>query len=425
MIKANNPHLSSWVDVPEHSDFPIQNLPFGVYQTKKLTPRLCTAIGDHVADLLILAEHGFFDDLGIPAEVFDRPCLNDFIALGKEKTSAVRNRLSEILDLDLDEWDASQLADFFLHPQSEVRMLLPVRIGDYTDFYSSLDHASNVGRMFRDPEHALLPNWRHLPVAYHGRASSIVVSGTPVQRPWGQQSPESDQAPPSFGPSRALDFELEVGFVVGKNTSPGESVAVEDAEAYIFGLLLFNDWSARDIQRWEYQPLGPFLGKSFASTVSPWVVTLDALQPFRTTGPDQDPPPLSYLQSERNHHYDLELEVLLQSKDGPPKRVCRSNLKHLYWDMCQQLAHHTVNGCNINIGDLFASGTISGPTPDSYGSLLELTWNGTDPISMPDGTIRRFLEDGDRVILRGWGEREGVRIGFGEASGEVLPAREG
>jgi fumarylacetoacetase len=424
MIKANNPHLSSWVDVPEHSDFPIQNLPFGVCRPKTLTPRLCTAIGDQVADLLVLAEHGFFDDLDVPHEVFDRPCLNDFIALGKGKTSAVRGRLSEILDMDLEEWDASQLADFFLHPRQEVTMLLPVRAGDYTDFYSSLEHASNVGRLFRDPENALFPNWRHLPVGYHGRASSIVVSGTPVRRPWGQQAPDSDQAAPAFGPTRALDFELEVAFVVGKSTLPGESVSVGEAEEYIFGMLLFNDWSARDIQKWEYQPLGPFLGKSFASTVSPWVVTLDALQPFRTRGPEQNPPPLPYLQSDKNSYYDLELEVLLQAKDGPPKRICHSNYKYCYWDMCQQLAHQTVNGCSINVGDLYASGTISGPTPDSYGSLLELTWNGANPISMPDGTERRFLEDGDRVIMRGWGEREGIRIGFGEASGEVLPARE-
>ena len=298
------------------------------------------------------------------------------------------------------------------------------KVGDYTDFYSSLEHASNVGRMFRDPENALLPNWRHLPVAYHGRASSIVVSGTPVRRPWGQKAPDSNQGPPAFGPSQALDFELEVAFVVGKSTLPGETVAVNNAEEFIFGLLLFNDWSARDIQKWEYQPLGPFLGKSFASTVSPWVVTLDALEPFRTSGPEQDPPPLPYLQSRKDHHYDLELEVLLQSKDGPPKRVCHSNFKYLYWNMCQQLAHQTVNGCNINVGDLYASGTISGTTPDSYGSLLELTWNGTKPLSMPDGTERRFLEDGDRVIFRGWGERSGIRIGFGEAEGAVLPARE-
>jgi fumarylacetoacetase len=421
MIKANNPALKSWVDVPEGSDFPIQNLPFGVFKTPGLQPRLCTAIGDYVADLSVLAEHGFFDDLNIDSDVFYQPYLNDFIALGKEKTRAVRNRLSEILDDDLDEWDASQLADYFLHKQSEVAMLLPVKVGDYTDFYSSREHATNIGTMFRGKENALMPNWLHLPVGYHGRASSIVVSGTPVTRPMGQQLPNDAEAP-VFGPSKLLDFELEMAFVVGKKTQLGERVPLEKAEDYIFGLTLFNDWSARDIQKWEYVPLGPFLGKSFASTVSPWIVTLDALEPYRTESPAQDPEPLPYLHSKGAHSFDIQLSVDIQPEQGDSKTVCHSNFKYLYWTMAQQLTHHTVNGCNINVGDMMASGTISGPTEDSFGSMLEISWRGSKPVPMPDGSERKFIQDGDSVILRGFCEKEGVRIGFGEAAGKVLPA---
>ena len=423
MIKANNPALKSWVDIPAGSDFPIQNLPFGVFKTPGLRPRLCTAIGEYVADLHVLAEHGFFDDLGISLEVFYQPFLNDFIALGKEKTRAVRNRLSEILDSDLDEWDASQLADYFLHQQDEVEMLLPVRVGDYTDFYSSREHATNIGTMFRGKENALMPNWLHLPVGYHGRASSIVVSGTPVTRPMGQQLPKDAEAP-VFGPSKLLDFELEMGFVVGQNTALGDRVPVDQAEDYIFGLTLFNDWSARDIQKWEYVPLGPFLGKSFASTVSPWIVTLDALEPFRTSGPAQAPTPLPYLKSEGPHSFDIQLSVDIQPEGGDAKTVCHSNFKYLYWTMAQQLAHHTVNGCNIKVGDMMASGTISGPTEDSYGSMLEISWRGSKPVPMPDGSERKFIQDGDRVILRGFCEKDGLRIGFGESAGQVMPARE-
>lgn len=421
MIKANNPNLKSWVEVPEGSDFPIQNLPFGVFKTKEHPPRLCTAIGNYVADLQILAEHGFFDDLNIDLQVFSQPYLNDFMALGKEKTSAVRNRLSEILDQDLEEWDASELASYFLLPQNKVEMLLPVKVGDYTDFYSSKEHATNVGKMFRDPEHALLPNWLHLPVGYHGRASSIIVSGTPVKRPMGQQIP-TDAKQPVFGPSKLLDFELEMAFVVGRSTQLGEKIDVNKAEDYIFGLTLFNDWSARDIQKWEYVPLGPFLGKSFASTISPWIVTLEALEPFRVAGPIQQPSVLPYLQTKGNKNYDINLEVQLQPKNGKAATVCRSNYKYMYWNMCQQLAHHSVNGCNFNVGDMCGSGTISGPTPDSYGSMLELSWRGTKPIAMPDGSERKFIQDGDTVIMKGYGEKDGIRIGFGEATGMVLPA---
>lgn len=421
MIKANNPALSSWVDVPEGSHFPIQNLPFGVFKTKELTPRLCSAIGEQVIDLKVLAEHDFFEDLDVDVAVFAQPYLNAFMALGKDCTRAVRNRLSEILDNDLEEWDASELAEFFLIPQSEVEMLMPVKVGDYTDFYSSIEHATNVGKLFRDPENALLPNWRHLPVGYHGRASSIIVSGTPVRRPKGQKKPATATSP-VFGPSNLLDFELETAFVLGKSTKLGETIDVNDAEDYIFGMVLFNDWSARDIQGWEYVPLGPFLGKSFASTVSPWVVTMDALEPFRVTGPKQEPEVLPYLQHKGDKNYDIHLEVAIQAETGAKMTVCVSNFKYMYWNMSQQLAHHSVNGCNMNVGDLYGSGTISGKTPASYGSMLEITWRGTKPIDMPDGTQRKFIHDGDTVVLTGYAEKDGVRVGFGAASGKVLPA---
>jgi len=422
MIKANDPKLKSWVPVPDGSDFPIQNLPFGIFKTPGLTPRMCTAIGDHIADLQVLAEHGFFDDLDVPREVFAQPTINSFMALGKTKTRAVRNRISEVLDDDLEDWDASQLADYFLHPRQEVEMLLPIEVGDYTDFYSSREHATNVGTMFRGKDNALMPNWLHLPVGYHGRASSIIVSGTPVRRPMGQQIP-NDAEQPVFGPSKLLDFELEMGFVVGKSTKLGSRVDVADAEEYIFGMMLFNDWSARDIQKWEYVPLGPFLGKSFASTISPWIVTLDALEPFRTAGPKQDPEPLPYLQLEGAHTFDIHISMGIQPENGQEKTVCTSNFKYLYWSMAQQLAHHTVNGCNLRVGDIMASGTISGPEETSYGSMLELTWRGTKPIAMPDGSERKFIHDGDTVTMRGYCERDGLRIGFGEAAGKVLPAQ--
>lgn len=421
MLKANDPALRSWVDVPAGSDFPIQNLPFGVFRKGDAAPGLCSAIGNYVIDLPALASHGFFDDLQFDRQIFSQSSLNDFIALGKDKTRAVRQRLSEILDDDRESWDAKELAEYFLTPMAEVQLLLPVQIGDYTDFYSSLEHATNVGIMFRGPDNALMPNWRHLPVGYHGRASSVVVSGTPVLRPKGQMLPPGADHP-VFGPSKRLDFELEMGFIVGKNTSLGHSVPAAQAEDYIFGLVLFNDWSARDIQQWEYVPLGPFLGKNFASTMSPWVVTLDALEPFRVAGPVQTPEVLPYLHTGGDRNFDIQLEVAIKLEDGQETTVSRSNFKYMYWNMCQQLAHHTINGCNIRVGDLMASGTISGPSPDSYGSMLELAWRGERPLPMPDGSTRAFIEDGDEVILRGWAEKDGVRVGFGEATGKVVAA---
>ncbi len=422
-IFANNPQLRSWVEGSENSDFPIQNLPFGIFQTPTKTPRVASAIGNQIIDLTVLAEHGFFEDLKIDTTVFSQRYLNDFIALGKEKTRAVRNRLAEILDTDLEEWDASELKEFFLVPMDSAEMLLPIKIGDYTDFYSSIEHATNLGMLFRDPENALLPNWKHIPIGYHGRASSIIVSGTPIHRPKGQQMPAGADKP-VFGASRLVDFELEMGFVIGGNTAVGDSISTTQAENFIFGLILLNDWSARDIQKWEYVPLGPFLGKSFASTVSPWIVTLDALEPFRVAGPVQDPEVLPYLQYEGKKNYDVNLEVMIQTESGEEKTVSKSNFKYMYWNMCQQLAHHTVNGCNVNIGDMYASGTISGKTEDSYGSMLEITWRGTKPVAMPDGTERKFINDGDTVIMKGYCEKDGIRIGFGEATGKILPAKE-
>lgn len=423
-MTANDPALRSWVDVDPQSDFPIQNLPFGIGRHSGQPPRLVTAIGDYVADLQVLAEHGFFDDLGIDHAVFARPVLNDFIATGRRKTRAVRQRLCEILDTDRREWDAKELADFFLFPRGEVELLLPLAIGDYTDFYSSREHATNVGKLFRDPTRALPANWLHLPAAYHGRASTIVVSGTPIRRPAGQWMPPGEEVP-TFGPSRELDFELELALVVGRENAPGEAIAVSAAEDYLFGLLLFNDWSARDLQRWEYQPLGPFLGKNFASTVSPWVVTLDALAPFRTAGPVQSPEPLSYLRGGSTaSHFDLELAVDLQPAGGARTTICHTNARGLYWSAAQQLAHHTVNGCLLRIGDLLASGTISGPTPDSYGSLLELSRGGQQPLAV-GAQQRTYLEDGDTVWLRGYAQGKGYRVGFGEAQGMITAHGEG
>jgi len=296
-----------------------------------------------------------------------------------------------------------------------------VLVRDYTDFYSSKEHATNVGTMFRDPENALLPNWKHLPVGYHGRASSIIVSGEPIRRPKGQRK-DGDKDQPVFGPSGRLDFELEMAFITCKENKLGESISTSEADDYIFGFVLFNDWSARDMQAWEYVPLGPFLAKNFASSVSPWVVTLDALEPFRVAGPKQEPKVLPYLKAEGLSNFDIHLEVGIQPKGGAEKVVSRSNFKHMYWNIRQQLAHHTINGCNINVGDMYASGTISGPTPDSYGSMLELAWKGTKPIPMPDGSTRSFLQDGDTVTMRGFAEKDGIRIGFGEVKAEILPA---
>ncbi|MFT5169179.1 MAG: fumarylacetoacetase [Saprospiraceae bacterium] len=421
MIKANNPNIKSWLEVPVDSDFPIQNIPFGIFKNKAGATGVCTRIGDYIIDLAKVNDLGYFADFGISKTIFRNEYLNDFMALGKKTTNAVRGRISELFNTRVKKWNSRELVQDFTYKADQVEMLLPVKIGDYTDFYSSIEHATNLGKLFRDPKNALLPNWRHLPVGYHGRASSIVVSGTPIHRPKGQQMPAGAKKP-VFGPCRLLDFELETAFVIGRPTNLGESVPTANAEAYIFGLTLFNDWSARDIQKWEYVPLGPFLGKSFASHVSPWIVTMEALEPFRVKGPRQSPKVLPYLEYEGEKNYDVHLEVLIQPEGSEGKRVSLSNFKYMYWNMSQQLAHHTINGCNINVGDFMASGTISGKNKNSYGSMLEISMGGKHAIKMPDGSERKFIQDGDTVTMKGWCEKDGVRIGFGEVSGKILPA---
>lgn len=422
MLPTNDPSLRSWVQVAPGSDFPIQNLPFGIFKTATRSPRAGVAIGDQILDLPALAYLGFLDALEIDRAVFEMPTLNAFIALGPSKWRAVRERLSQLLRSDNTELqNQSALHAQCLVPQAEAEMLLPVTIGDYTDFYSSIDHATNMGKMLRDPANALLPNWKHIPVGYHGRASSIVISGTPIHRPKGQtKAPDAEV--PSFGPTKLLDFELETAFIIGKPTALGESVTTASAGDHIFGMVLFNDWSARDIQGWEYVPLGPFLSKNFGSTISPWIVTMDALEPFRVKGYVQEPKVLPYLEYSGNKNIDITLDVFIKPENSEETRICRSNYKYMYWTMEQQLTHHTVNGCNINIGDMMASGTISGPDEGSFGSMMEITWRGTKPVKMADGTERKFINDGDTLIIRGFAERNGVRIGFGECSGKVLPA---
>jgi fumarylacetoacetase len=412
--------MKSWLNYFNDSDFSIYNIPFGIIQQKDGTIAASSRIGDNVIDLYTLAKDGFLDEFDFDKSILCEKTLNRFIALGKPVTSAIRKKIQFLFSIE-NEISKDKLTKYLL-PVDEVKNLLPVHIPNYTDFYSSREHATNVGAMFRDPPNALLPNWLHLPVGYHGRASSIVVSGTPLHRPKGQTKAD-DQLMPSFGPCRLLDFELEVGFIVGKETALGDSVSTADAEDYIFGLVLFNDWSARDIQKWEYVPLGPFLAKNFGSSVSPWIVTLDALEPFRTDSPQQEPTPLSYLQFAGKKNYDLNLTVDIVAENGSAKTVSKSNFKHMYWNMCQQLAHHTVNGCNIEVGDLYASGTISGSTPDSYGSMLEITWGGKNPIQMPDGTERKFILDGDTVSIKGFCEKENVKVGFGEVFNKILPAK--
>lgn len=409
--------MVSFINIPKGSDFSIYNIPFGIFRFENKTAA-CTRIGDTIIDLDLCQQHGVFEGINLPVGIFNRPSLNDFIRLGKPITNQVRIRLQEAAQIG-DTLDiVSNAHSDLLIDADKVDMLLPIVIGDYTDFYSSREHATNVGMMFRDPANALLPNWLHLPVGYHGRSSSIVVSGTDIKRPSGQIMPPGADTP-VFSKTKRLDFELEMAFVIGKDTELGTSIDISDAEDYIFGVMLFNDWSARDIQRWEYVPLGPFLAKNFASTVSPWIVTLEALEPFRVNGPVQETEVLPYLQYTGAKSYDIHLSVALSNDKNTKKTISESNFKYMYWNMCQQLAHHTVNGCNVRVGDLLASGTISGPTPDSLGSMLEITWNGTKPVVMPDNTDRTFIEDGDTVSMNGWCENENIRIGFGPCTGTI------
>jgi fumarylacetoacetase len=421
MIEANNPSLTSWIEVEKNSDFPIQNLPFGIASTTGKSARVFVRIGNQALDLSALADRGFLSDLNFDLSVFSASVLNPFIELGKIVTQQTRNSISKLLRSD-----NTKLKDYadlstILYPVSDLEMKMPVNIGDYTDFYSSEQHAYNVGCMFRDPNNALLPNWKHIPVGYHGRSSSIVLSGTDIHRPLGQSKP-ADAETPVFGPSKLLDFELEMAFITYPGKPLGQRISTEEADNYIFGMVLFNDWSARDIQAWEYVPLGPFLAKNFASSISPWVVTLDALTPFQVPGPIQNPEVFPYLKYSGNKHIDIDLEVFISPLNGTETQISRSNYRHMYWNMNQQLAHHTVNGCNIRGGDMIASGTISGNDESAYGSMLEISWRGSKSVKLNDGAERKFIQDFDTVIMRGHSEKNGVRVGFGEVVTKVLPA---
>ncbi len=422
METSIDPTQTSWVKVAPESDFPIQNLPFGIFRHDGQAPRVGVAIGDFVLDLHALNLHGFLQPFDIPFSVTENNYLNNLISLGKQKTSSLRMHIAGLLAAgNTTLQDIPDVYGKFLLPMPQVQMLMPVHVGDYTDFYSSEVHATNVGKMFR-PDNPLLPNWKHIPVGYHGRSSSIIVSGENFHRPKGQIMPAGSEAP-VFSPSQQMDFELEMAFITFDGPALGQPIDITETDQYIFGMVLFNDWSARDIQKWEYVPLGPFLGKNFASSVSPWVVTMDALEPFRIPGPVQDPPVLEYLRYSGDKHLDIDLEVYIKPKEGAPTLVSHSNFKHMYWNMNQQLAHQTVNGCNIKSGDMYGSGTISAPTEDGYGSMLELTWRGEKPITLSNGTTRKFLSDYDTVTMKGYCRKGSLKIGFGTVSSTVLPAK--
>jgi fumarylacetoacetase len=411
--------METWIDIPKNSDFSIHNIPFGIFSTKDSKKRVGTAIGDMILDLKLSSDLGVFDNLNFDFNVFENEHLNDFISLGKSITNNVRLIIQKELS---DSSSVLKNQSNLLIKQTDAEMHLPLKIGDYTDFYSSIEHATNIGSMFRDPSNPLLPNWKHIPVGYHGRASSIIVSGIDIYRPKGQVL-LLDKKTPSFQLSSRVDFELEMGFIIGKNSNLGESISTSEAEDYIFGKVLFNDWSARDIQKWEYVPLGPFLSKSFASSMSPWVVTLEALDLFRIDGPEQNPKVLPYLQYKGLKNYDINLEVAIEPDNSKESIVSSSNFKYMYWNMSQQLAHHTINGCNLNIGDLMASGTISGKDKGSYGSMLELSWGGKTPVILGDGNSRVFINDNDIVIMRGYCEKNGKRVGFGEVRTKLLGSK--
>lgn len=421
VITANDPKRESWLEIPKNSDFPIQNIPFGVFLTRDDIITIGTRIGNYAIDLGALHQLGYFEGIPLTDDIFLQDSLNDFIADGRKTWRAVRNRIADIFDITNDALkNNEEHRKVILFTLDEIEMQLPVQVGDYTDFYSSKEHAENVGIMFRGKENALMPNWLHMPIGYHGRSSSIIPSGIPIHRPQGQKLPPGAEKP-TFGPSRKVDFELEMAFITTDANQLGEPIPAKDAEEYIFGLVLFNDWSARDIQRWEYVPLGPFLGKNFASSVSPWIVTLDALEPYRTEGPTPITEQLSYLKTQGKKTFDIHLEVALKPEKDEETIISNSNFKHLYWNMSQQLAHHTINGCPINSGDMMGSGTISGKTPNSYGSMLELSWNGSKPVRLKNGQDRKFIQDNDTVIMRGYCKNADTRIGFGEVSTKLLP----
>jgi len=423
IIEANNPNLKSFIEVPKDNHFPIQNLPFGIFSNKtNPTKRVGVAIGDYVLDLAACIENGLLTESPLTAEQASQESLNQIMQLGRAKSSKIRNEISKLLrDSNPTLRDNEALKSKVLIAQAEVKNHLPIKISGYTDFYSSKEHASNIGSLFRDPKNPLLPNWLHIPVAYDGRAGSVVVSGHDIKRPQGQTKPDPDK-PPIFGKCKRLDIEVEVGAIVGVSTVLGDDIKIEDAPSHIFGMVLLNDWSARDIQKWEYVPLGPFLGKNFGTSISPWVVTLDALEPFRVASPKQEPEVLDYLKRKEDWGIDLKLEFAIKTpKMTEAEVISKTNFKYMYWDMAQQLAHHSVNGCAMNTGDLFGSGTISGPTPDSYGSMLELTEGGKKPIQLNDGSERTFLQDGDCAVITGYCQAENYRVGFGEVSGLIVP----
>ncbi len=423
MTNTELKNLKSWINVREASHFPVYNLPFGVFMVKNEFITCGTRIGDMVIDFNALQQLGYLNELKLPEGIFLNNNLNAFIELGKSVHKNFRNRLLQIFaGFDDSLLNHAEHKSHVLMALSDVEMQMPVFVPDYTDFYSSKEHATNVGIMFRGAENALMPNWLHMPIGYHGRSSSIIVSGVDIHRPHGQiLTPENEVV---FSASRQMDFELEVAFITRQGKDLGHPIKASEAEDYIFGLVVFNDWSARDIQKWEYQPLGPFLGKNFASSISPWIVTLEALEPFRCYGPEpvQDQKP--YLQSPGPKTFDLQLEVKLNPQDSEDEVISRSNFKYLYWNMSQQLAHHTVNGCNINAGDMLASGTISGPTENSYGSMLELAWKGTKPIKLANGQTRVFIQDYDQIAMTGYCEKDGLFLGFGEVRTTLLPAIE-
>jgi fumarylacetoacetase len=416
--------LKSFIEVSPDSHFPLENLPFGIFQPTQHKPRVGVAIGDLIVDLSVLEELGHFRSPEFQNQkVFLGDSLNSFLALGRPAWRKTREILQLLLSANTPTLrDDTRLREKLFHTQKDATMKLPARIGNYTDFYSSYHHAHNVGTMLRGPENALMPNWKWLPVAYHGRASSLVVSGTDVRRPSGQTR-APDAAVPTFGPTKSLDYELEMAFFIGPGNSLGEPVPIDHATDHIFGLVLMNDWSARDIQAWEYQPLGPFLAKNFCTSISPWVVTLEALEPFRKPLSSQDPEPLEYLRAKNDVTFDIHLEAHLKTAlMSAPHAITRTNFQNLYWSISQQLAHHTVNGCNVEVGDLLASGTISGASEESRGCMLELTWRGGNPLKLPNGETRKWLEDGDRLTINGWCQGDGYRVGFGEVTGRVLPA---
>ncbi|MVT70827.1 fumarylacetoacetase [Bradyrhizobium pachyrhizi] len=423
MPHPNDPKLRSFIDVAPTSDFPIQNLPYGVFSSKDgLAPRVGVAIGDYVLDLWELEQDSRLD-VG-PLGVFSQPSLNAFMALGPKVWSATRARISELLRSDHPELrDNRELRARALVPMADVRLHMPFAVSGYTDFYSSKEHATNVGVMFRGKDNALQPNWLHMPIGYNGRASTVVVSGTKVRRPRGQLKPPTSEVP-SFGACKRLDFELEMGVVVGQASPMGEMLTEKQAEEMIFGFVILNDWSARDIQQWEYVPLGPFQAKAFATSISPWVVTREALEPFRMQGPVQQPEPLAYLKQTQPNNYDMQLDVALRAGAmNEAKTICSTNFKYMYWSSVQQLVHHASSGCAMNVGDLLGSGTISGPEKHQRGSLLEISWNGTEPVELASGVTRSFLEDGDSLVMRGWCQGDGYRVGFGEVEGTIIAAK--